>query len=184
MSKIRSPVLSLIIPIKRRSSLEEAGHLSGFYLFDFCKFREGGPVESQLRKETNVADPVAYDWPKPKTFYKQAIVHVPNPKHLISLKPINIIWFATGAGSFLKSKYKHYYRQPEVFKHICKRSNAINQCINYVNDLHTDVTEVVKDFKPAVHAWASGKVEKSLACNLWVTSTYSQFNHSPTILKA
>lgn len=48
----------------------------------------------------------------------------------------------------------------------------------------TAVTEVVKDFRPAVHAWASARVEKSLAWSLCVTSVYRDFNHSPTNLKA
>jgi len=32
------------------------------------------------------------------------------------------------------------------------------------------VAEVVIDFNPAVHAWASGNVAKSLASSLFVTS--------------
>ena len=48
----------------------------------------------------------------------------------------------------------------------------------------TAVALVVKDFNPAVHACASGNVEKSFAASLWVTSVYNHFSHSPTNLKA
>lgn len=49
---------------------------------------------------------------------------------------------------------------------------------------HTAVTDVVTAFKPAVHAWASCSVEKSLASSFWVTSVYSQLSQSPTNLNA
>jgi len=45
----------------------------------------------------------------------------------------------------------------------------------------TAVIAVVIDFKPAVQAWTSGRVEKSLLFSLSVTSAYSHFIQNPTI---